>query len=116
MPGDAGAGMLLGSLLLTLKLLSFHAVRGRCCPPPLHSDAGKHGRARRQRRKLPLAMDAGMGETAAHVLTEAHADDATQTPARLGQTKGVMAGGACGGEFTYRVPLAEPRQLWLLYP
>jgi len=88
MPGGAGAGMPLGSLLLALELLSFHAVRGRCCPPPLHSDAGKHGRARRQRRKLPPDVNAGMGETAAYVLTEAHADDTAQTPARLGQTKG----------------------------
>jgi len=39
-------------------------------------DAEKHGRARRQWRKLHLAVDAETGEIAAHVLTEGHADDA----------------------------------------
>ncbi len=39
-------------------------------------DAEKHGRARRQWRKLHLAADAGTGEIAAYVLTGCHADDA----------------------------------------
>jgi len=33
-------------------------------------DVEKHGRTRRQWRKLHLAIDAGIGEIAAHVLTE----------------------------------------------
>lgn len=48
-------------------------------------DAEKHGRLRRAWRKLHLAVDAGTGEIAAHVLTEGHADDAAQVPALLGQ-------------------------------
>ena len=38
-------------------------------------DAAKHGRKRRQWRKLHLAVDATTGEIAAHVLTEGTADD-----------------------------------------
>ncbi len=41
-------------------------------------DAERHGRARRQWRKLHLSVDAGTGEIAAHALTEGHADDAAQ--------------------------------------
>ena len=37
-------------------------------------DAAKHGRARRRWRKLYLAVDAGTGEIAAHVLTDGNAD------------------------------------------
>ena len=48
-------------------------------------DAQKHGRIRRQWRKLHLAVDAGTGEIAAHVLTEGHADDAAQAPGLLEQ-------------------------------
>jgi len=54
-------------------------------------DAARHGRARRQWRKLHLAVDAGTGEIAAHVLTEGHADDAAQVPDLLGQAEGVIA-------------------------
>ena len=54
-------------------------------------DAQKHGRRRRQWRKLYLAVDAGSGEIAAHVLTEGNADDAAQTPGLLGQAEGRIA-------------------------
>ena len=54
-------------------------------------DAQKHGRTRRQWRKLHLGVDAGTGEIAAHVLTEGHADDATQAPGLLGQAEGCIA-------------------------
>ena len=54
-------------------------------------DAQKHGRTRRQWRKLHLAMDSDTGETAAHVLTEGHADDAAQAPGLLGQAEGCIA-------------------------
>ncbi len=55
-------------------------------------DAETHGR-RRQRRKLPPAVDAGTGEVAAPVPTKGHADDAAQVPALLGQAEGVVASG-----------------------
>lgn len=51
-------------------------------------DAAKHGRKRRQWRKLHLAVGAGSGEIAAHVLTEGTTDDAAQAPALLDQVKG----------------------------
>jgi len=38
--------------------------------------AHKHGRTRRQWRKLHIAVDAGSGEIAAHVLTQGNTDDA----------------------------------------
>ena len=67
-------------------------------------DAEKHGRARRQWRKLHLAVNAETGEIAAHVLTEGHADNAAQVPALLGQAEGVIlsvtADGAYDGEPT----------------
>ena len=76
-------------------------------------DAEKHGRARRQWRKLHLAIDAGTGEIAAHVLTEGHADDAAQVPALLGQAEGVIgsvtADGAYDGEPTYAAAAARQR-------
>jgi len=76
-------------------------------------DAEKHGRARRQWRKLHLAVDAGIGEIAAHVLTDGHADDAAQVPALLGQTEGVIASvtadGAYDGEPTYAAAAARQR-------
>ena len=53
--------------------------------------AGKHGRVRRQWRKLHLAVNADTGEIAAHVLTERHADDAARVPALLGHAEGVIA-------------------------
>ena len=68
-------------------------------------DAERHGRARRQWRKLHLAINAETGEIAAHLLTEGHADDAAQVPALLGQAEGVIgsvtADGAYDGEPTY---------------
>ena len=54
-------------------------------------DAQKHGRTRRQWRKLHLVVDADTGEIAAHVLTEGHADDAGQAPGLLGQAEGCIA-------------------------
>lgn len=75
--------------------------------------AEKHGRLRRQWRKLHLAADADTGEIAAHVLTEGHADDAAQVPALLGQAKGVIApvtaDGAYDGEPTYAAAAARQR-------
>ena len=59
-------------------------------------DAAKHGRKRRQWRKLHLAVDAGSGEIAAHVLTEGTTDDTTQAPALLDQTRGRIAGVTTG--------------------
>lgn len=74
-------------------------------------DAAKHGRTRRQWRKLHLAVDAGSGEIAAHVLTEGTTDDATQAPALLDQTKGrvasVTADGAYDSEAVYRACTAQ---------
>ena len=76
-------------------------------------DAEKHGRMRRQWRKLHLAVDAGTGEIAAHVLTEGHADDAAQVPALLGQAEGVIASvtadGAYDGEPTHAAAAACQR-------
>ncbi len=73
-------------------------------------DAEKHGRARRQWRKLHLAVDATTGEIAAHVLTDGHADDAAQAPDLLRQAEGhitsVTADGAYDGEPVYRAAAA----------
>ena len=69
-------------------------------------DAQKHGRRRRQWRKLHLAVDAGSGEIAAHVLTEGYADDAAQATALLGQVEGriesVTADGAYDSAAVYQ--------------
>ena len=69
-------------------------------------DAQKHGRARRQWRKLHLAVDADTGEIAAHGLTEGHADDAAQAPGLLGQVEGgiatVTADGAYDSDAVYQ--------------
>ena len=62
-------------------------------------DAEKHGRARRQWRKLHLAVDADTGEIAAHVLTEGHADDAAQAPGLLGQIEGCIATATADGAY-----------------
>ena len=74
-------------------------------------DAAKHGRTRRQWRKLHLAVNAGRGEIAAHVLTEGTTDDATQVPALLDQAEGgiasVTADGAYDGEPVYRACAAR---------
>ena len=72
-------------------------------------DAEKHGRLRRAWRKLHLAVDAGTGVIAAHVLAEGHADDAAQ----LGQPEGVIASvtadGAYDGEPTDSAAAARQR-------
>ena len=77
-------------------------------------NAEKHGRARRQWRKLHLAVDADTGEIAVQVLTEGHADDAAQVPASLGQAEGVIASvtadGAYNGEHTYAAAAARQRR------
>jgi len=69
-------------------------------------DAEKHGRVRRQWRKLYLAVDADTGESAAHVLTEGHADDAVQAPSLLGQAESrvatVTADGAYDSDAVYQ--------------
>jgi hypothetical protein len=62
-------------------------------------DAEKHGRVRRQWRKLHLAVDADTGEIAAHVLTEGHADDAAQAPGLLGQIEGCIATATADGAY-----------------
>ncbi len=76
-------------------------------------DAEKHGRARRQWRKLHFVMDADAGEIAAHVLTEGHADEAAQVPALLGQAEGTIASvttdGAYNGVPTYAAAGARQR-------
>jgi len=90
-------------------------------------DAEKHGRARRQWRKLhgdsfavllpadrfAMGVDAGIGETAMHMLTDRHADDAAQVPALLGQVEGgivsVTADHAYDGEPTYAAAVARQR-------
>ena len=75
--------------------------------------AEKHGRARRQWRKLHLAVDADSGEIAAHVLTDGNADDAAQAATLLGQAEGsiasVTADGAYDGEPVYRAAAARQR-------
>jgi len=74
-------------------------------------DAEKHDRTPRQWRNLHLAVDAGTGEIAAHVLTEGHADDAAQVPGLLGQSEGVTASltadGAYDGEPIYAAAAAQ---------
>ncbi|MGI4942858.1 MAG: IS5 family transposase, partial [Janthinobacterium lividum] len=69
-------------------------------------DAQKHGRTRRQWRKLHLGVDAGTGEIAAHILTEGHADDAAQAPGLFGQLEGcittVSADGAYDSDAVYQ--------------
>ena len=74
-------------------------------------DAAKHGRKRRQWRKLHLAVDATTGEIAAHVLTEGAADDAGQVPDLLRTVEGTIASltadGAYDGEPTYAAARAR---------
>ena len=68
-------------------------------------DAAKHGRTKRQWRKLHLAVDATTGEIAAHVLTTGTANDAQQVPDLLRTVEGTIvsltADGAYDGEPTY---------------
>ncbi len=78
-------------------------------------DAAKHGRKKRQWRKLHLAVDAGTGEIVAHLLTEGMADDAAHVPDLLRTVEGAIASltadGAYDGEPTYeaaRVRQPEP--------
>ena len=53
--------------------------------------AQKHGRTRRQWRKLHLAVDADTGQIAAHILTMGNADDAAQAPGLFRQAEGCIA-------------------------
>ena len=53
--------------------------------------AHKHGRARRQWRKLHFGVDVSTGKIAAYVLTKGHADDAMQAPDLLGHAEGRIA-------------------------
>lgn len=75
-------------------------------------DAVKHGRRKRQWRKLHLAVDATTGEIAAHVLTDGTADDAAQVLDLLRTVEGTVvsltADGAYDGEPTY----AAARSRW----
>ena len=74
-------------------------------------DAAKHGRKKRRWMKLHLAVDAGTGEIAAHVLTEGTADDAAQVPDLLRTVEGTIASltadGAYDGEPTYEAARAR---------
>ena len=74
-------------------------------------DAAKHGRKKRQWRKLHLAVDATTGEITAHVLTESAADDAAQVPDLLRTVEGTIASltadGAYDGEPTYAATRAR---------
>ncbi len=69
-------------------------------------DAQKHGRTRRQWRKLHIAVDADTSEIAAHALTQGNADDAAQAPGLLGQAEGsvatVTADGAYDSDAVYQ--------------
>lgn len=80
-------------------------------------DAAKHGRRKRQRLKLHLAVDAGTGEIAAHVLTAVTADAAAQAPDLLRTVEGTVASlaadSACGGEPAYAVARARQPDLTL---
>ena len=77
-------------------------------------NAAKHGRTRRNWRKLHLAVDAGTGEIAAHVLTDGSADDAAQVPLLLRDVEGHIASvtmdGAYDGDPTYQAVAARQRQ------
>lgn len=74
-------------------------------------DAQKHGRTRRQWRKLHIAVDAGSGEIAAHILTQGHADDAAQAPGLLKQAEGniatVTADGAYDSNAVYQAAIRQ---------
>ena len=74
-------------------------------------DAQKHGRIRRQWRKLHLAVDADTGEIAAHVLRTGSADDAAQAPGLLRQAEGciatVTADGAYDSDAVYQAAITR---------
>ena len=77
-------------------------------------NAAKHGRTRRNWRKLHLAVDARTGEIAAPVLTGGSADDAAQVPLLLRDVEGsiasVTADGAYDGDPTDQAVAARQRQ------
>src|SRR3954452_19923777 len=77
-------------------------------------NAAKHGRTRRNWRKLHLAVNAGTGEIAAHLLTDGSVDDAAQVPLLLRDVEGhiasVTADGAYDGDPTYQAVAARQRQ------
>ena len=82
-------------------------------------DAARHGRKKRQWRKLHLIVDATTGEIAAHVLTEGTDNDAQQVPDLLRTVEGTMtsltADGAYDGEPTYAAARARQptrRRTW----
>ena len=76
-------------------------------------DAERHGRARRQWRKLHLAVDAGTGAIAAHVLTAAMPTTQPWRRPLLGLAEGVVASvtaeGAYDGEPTDAAAAARQR-------
>ena len=73
-------------------------------------DAQKHGRARRQWRKLHLAADAGTGEIAAPMLAEGNTGDAAQAPDLLRTEGGVATVTAHGAYDSDSVCQAATRQ------
>ena len=77
-------------------------------------DAARHGRTRRQWRKLYLAGDACTGEIVAHVLTDGNADDAAQAPGLLRQVEGTLtsltADGAHDSDAGYRAAAARQHE------
>src|SRR3954465_11621624 len=77
-----------------------------CSYAPLRASVGTS--------KLHLAVDAGTGEIAAHVLTDGSADDAAQVPLLLRDVEGHIASatadGAYDGDPTYQAVAARQRQ------
>jgi len=77
--------------------------------------AAKHDRLRRRWLKLHIGVDADTGEIAARVLTDGHADDASQVPNLLRQPEvtitSLTADGAYDGEPVYQAAAArQPEQ------
>jgi len=77
--------------------------------------AAEHGRARQRWLKLHIGVDAPTGEIAAHVLTDGHANDASQVPDLLCQPEStiasLLADGAYDGDPVYRAAAArQPEQ------
>ena len=89
------------SVLRLLRLVTGRARSHHPVPPwsRLRLSAAPHGRKRRQWRKLHLAVGAGGGEIAAHVLTEGTTDDAAQAPALLDQVKGRISSVTADGAY-----------------
>lgn len=76
-------------------------------------NAAKHGRIRRNRRKLHLAVDAGTSEIASHLLNDGSADNAAQVPTLLRDVEediaSVTADGAYNDDPTHQaVPDRQP--------